>query len=694
MTRTHRNVISIFWWLCMVPQAVTAEPTMAPDVERILTTVPNSASYGKHLLLLTEEPHMAGTERNHALAEYVRDRFREYGLDEVNFHEFPALLSFPKSAALAIRKPVDQTFDLREDPHPADKDSRLYDDPAQVAFHGYAPSGKVRAEVVYANGGSPEDFQVLDRMGIDLKGKIVLMRYSNPYSYRGYKVFEAERRGAAGTIIYSDPAEDGFLRGPVYPEGPWGPESHIEWGAIIYDWLGQGEPFTFHWKQQPDGRWMEGPQRDKQLPRIPSMPLNARNAAAILKNLGGPEAPKDWQGGLPLTYRIGPGPVALDMDVQNDERVGKLRSVIGVIRGREEPDKWVILGNHLDAWSYGAVDPSSGTAALLETARAFGEALKQGHRPRRTLVFAVWDGEEPLLGGSTQWALENAEALRKGAVTYINVDTGVQGGEFIGGATPALAEFLREGTRSLPDPVTGKPLYDAWASRFEDRLPQVATIVGATDYTAFQEYLGVSCIDMYFDGPYGVYHSMYDNYFRQSTVVDPGFAIGVGLSQMWNILAWRLAEVPVLPMRYSDYARAAVGYIEAVEAHAGSNKPLRLPAARAAAGRWEAAATQFEQRLAGKPVAPATARAVNDKLLQVERALVEPTGQRGRPFIRHLLVAPQPSYRSAYLPRIWDALDRNDRAAVPAHEAEIVAAFDRAAGLLREANALLDAGPQ
>ena len=289
-------------------------------------------------------------------------------------------------------------MNLREDPYPADKDSRLYDDPAQVAFHGYAPSGKIRAEVVYANGGSPEDFQLLDRMGIDLKGKIVLMRYSNPYSYRGYKVYEAERRGAAGTIIYSDPAEDGFPNGPVYPEGPWGPESHIEWGAIIYDWLGQGEPFTFHWKKQPDGQWVEGPQRDKQLPRIPSMPLNARNAAAILKQLGGPEAPKDWQGGLPLTYRIGPGPVTLDMEVQNEERVGKLRSVIGVIRGREEPDKMVILGNHLDAWSYGAVDPSSGTAALLETARAFGEALKQGHRPRRTIVFAIWDGEEPLLG--------------------------------------------------------------------------------------------------------------------------------------------------------------------------------------------------------------------------------------------------------------------------------------------------------
>jgi N-acetylated-alpha-linked acidic dipeptidase len=672
-------------WHC----AVTAGSAAEPEAERILAAAPSAASYDKHLLLLTEEPHMAGTPRNLWLAEYVRERFREYGLDDASFHEFPALMSSPKSAALTIRAPVEQSLDLGEDPHPADKDSRTYEDASQVAFHGYAASGKIRAEVVYANGGSPEDFQLLDRMGIDLEGKIVLMRYSNPYSYRGFKVYEAERRGAAGTIIYSDPAEDGSSRGTVYPDGPWGPDSHIQWGAILYDWLGQGEPFTFHWKPQADGSWKEGPERDRQLPRIPSLPLNARNAAAILKHLGGPVAPADWQGGMPITYRIGPGPASLDMHVQNVERVGKLRSVIGVIRGREEPEKLVILGNHLDAWIYGAVDPSSGTAALLETARAFGEALKQGHRPRRTVVFAVWDGEEPLLGGSTQWAIDNAANLRDNAVTYINVDTGVQGGDFVGGATPALAGFLRDVTKAVRDPLADRTLFEAWASRYESRVPEVETIVGATDYTAFQEYLGVSCIDMYFDGPYGVYHSQYDNYFRQSTVVDRDFRIGTGLARLWSVLAWRLADAQVLPMRYSDYARAVVGYIEAVEAHAGREQPLNLAAARAAASRWEAAATAFEHRLTYESLSPDTAREVNGKLMQVERALVEPAGMRDRPFIRHLLVAPLPSYRSAYLPRIWDDIDRNDRASVAAHEAEVAAAFNRAAAILRDAAALL-----
>ena len=230
MTTRQHIAVSAISFLCTLPLAIAAEPTTTADAERILSAAPSSASYGKHLLILTEEPHMAGTDRNHALAEYVRARFREYGLDEVTFHEFPALLSFPKSAALAIRSPVEQTFNLAEDPYPADKDSRTYEDPSQVAFHGYAASGKVRAEVVYANGGSPEDFQLLDRMGINLKGKIVLMRYSNPYSYRGYKVYEAERRGAAGTIIYSDPAEDGFVQGKVYPTGH-GARNRISSGA-------------------------------------------------------------------------------------------------------------------------------------------------------------------------------------------------------------------------------------------------------------------------------------------------------------------------------------------------------------------------------------------------------------------------------------------------------------------------------
>jgi N-acetylated-alpha-linked acidic dipeptidase len=677
--------------LLALPLAVAAEEeSSGAGVERLLATVPSGESYGRHLLELSEEPHMAGTPRNDALADYLRDRFRDYGFDEAGFHDLPALLAYPRAASLEILKPRRQALDLREAPHGPDKDSRLYDDPSQVAFHGYAASGTVSGEVVYANGGSPEDFAELDRMGVNLRDKIVLMRYSDPYSYRGYKVYMAEQRGAAGALVYSDPMEDGATRGPVYPEGPWGPPSHVQWGAIVYDWLGPGEPFTFHWKQGSDGRWYEGPVRDKQLPRIPSMPLSAENAQRILEGMKGKAAPKAWQGGLPIEYRIGPGPVTVRMHVDNDEHVGRLRSVIGVIRGSEEPEKLVVLGNHRDAWNYGAVDPASGTAAMLEVARALGTALKQGHRPRRTIVFANWDGEEHLLGGSTQWVKDNADMLRAGAVTYINVDSAIQGADFRAGATPALARFVRELSREVKDPVRGVPVHDAWAARSADGVPEVETIVGATDYTAFQEHLGISCVDMYYDGPYGVYHSQYDNYFRQSTIVDPGFRYGTTLAQLWGLMAWRLADAPLLPMRYSDYARGVLGYIERAEAHAGAAEPLRLEAARAAAKRWEAAAAKFEARVDAGAL-PADLRPVNDTLMAVERALVQSDGLAGRPFVKHLLVAPQPTYRSAYLPRIWEAIDRDDRAAIPGYESEVVAAFDAAAGLMANAERQLGA---
>jgi N-acetylated-alpha-linked acidic dipeptidase len=685
-----------------------AEPVVAlapgaSAAEAILKTVPTTTEYGRHLRRLTEEPHMTGTPRNMELADYVRDRFREYGLEEVVFHDTPALLAFPRSAAAEIVAPDSLRLKLAEDPWPPDKDSYLYREPGQVPFHAYAPSGEVTAEVVYANSGSPEDFEQLARMGIEVRGRIVLMRYSEPYSYRGYKVYMAESHGAAASLIYSDPRDDGYFRGETYPEGPWGPMSHVQWGAVLYDWLGPGEPFTFHWQRRRDGSWSEGPARDRQLPRIPSLPLSPEDASTILARLRGPAVPPDWQGALPFTYHVGPGPVMVHLKTVTDERIGTMRSVIGRIRGREEPDRWVILGNHRDAWIYGAVDPSSGTAAMLETARAFGAALRHGLRPRRTVIFADWDAEEQLLGGSTQWVVDNRQALLADAVAYVNVDSGVAGTQFDAGATPALADFVRDAAGAVDDPETGGPIRDAWAARSKDGVPEVGTIVGATDYTAFQEHLGVSCVDMAFDGPYGVYHSQYDDYYWMSRVGDPGFHYGAALARLWGVLAWRLADAPLLPMRYSAYARAVQAHLDTVEAKAGPLHPIRLDAARAAAKRWEEAALAFEAGAgvlagAGGDTAPpgdaAMRRAVNDRLLQVERAMTEPEGLATRPFFKHLIYAPQPTYREEVLPRIWEAIDRGAWDDVPRYDAQLAAAFDRAAGLLREARERVSAaGP-
>jgi N-acetylated-alpha-linked acidic dipeptidase len=699
-----------------VGAAAPASPGQAADLETILRTVPNAAGFSRHLLHLTEEPHQTGTPRDLELADYVRDRFIEYGLEEVRFHDTPALLPYGRSASLELVEPVARKLRLVEDPYPHDKDSYLYRDKTIVPFHGYARSGVVTAEVVYANSGGPEDFAQLEKMGIDVRGRIVIMRYSEPYSYRGYKVYQAESRGAAGAILYSDPRDDGYARGETYPHGPWGPASHIEWGAIIYDWFGPGEPLTFHWKKRRDGTWKEGPERDRQLPRIPSIPISHEDAAEILSRLGQAPVPAGWQGGLPFTYHVGPGPARVRLAVDNEERIGTIRNVIGIIRGAGEPERWVVTGNHRDAWLHGAVDPGSGTAALLEMARASGSALRAGHRPRRTIVFANWSAEEELLGGSMSWVKDNKEKLLRDGVVYINVDHAASGPDFDGGSTPALADFLEDATRAVNDPDSGGTARDAWAARFPDGTPVVQKIVGATDYTAFQEHIGMSCIDMSFGGPYGVYHSMYDDYFWLSRIGDSGFRYNTTMARLWGIVAWRLANAAVLPMRYSRYARAVAGHIEEIERKAGAgpnpgappasgSRPgpgpaIRLDQARAAAGRWESAAVAFESRLdeimgpdrggTVGGISPAAARAVNALLLEVERAMTEEEGLKGRPFFKHLIYAPQPTYREEVLPRLFEAIEAGEWDALPRYEGQLVTAFDRAASLLRRARAALN----
>jgi N-acetylated-alpha-linked acidic dipeptidase len=659
------------------------------EAERFLLSIPTPESFGAHLLYLTEEPHPAGSERNMELADYVRDRFLEYGLEEVHFHDTPALYSYGRDASVDILEPVELSLKLKEDSHPDDKDSFLYSDPGVVPYHEYSASGEVEAEVVYANGGSPEDFAKLSEMGVDPRGKIVLMRYSNPYSYRGYKVHLAETRGAAAAIVYSDPADDGYARGETYPLGPWGPPSHIQWGSIVYDWLGYGTtPFTFHWKENSDGSWVEGPERDRQLARIPSLPMSHEDASEILSRLAGPAVPREWQGALPFTYHVGPGPAKLRLRVKNEDRIGLMRNVIGKLTGSEEPEKWIVLGNHRDAWSHGAVDPSSGTAALLENARALGAAVKQGYRPRRTIVFANWDAEEDLLGGSTSWAVEFRDKLRRDGVLYVNLDSASSGPDFNGGATPALSDYLRDVSRYVPHP-SAPTFYDAWLSRTPSSVPEVGTIVGATDYTAFQENVGMSVIDLSSNGPYGVYHSQYDNYFWLSRIGDPGFLQNAALSRFLAVLLYRSANVDLLPMRYSEYASAVLGHLDEVEKKAAPAREIRLSAARDAARRWREKALAVEAGMWERPLSREKASRVNALLMEVERALTEERGLKSRPFFKHLIYAPQPTYRDEVLPRIWEAIDAGAWDEIAVYERELVAAFERAGSLADEARSVL-----
>jgi N-acetylated-alpha-linked acidic dipeptidase len=448
---------------------------------------------------------MAGSARNYELAQYVAEQWRKYGLEDVQLIEHPVYLPWPVRYEATL---VDsrEKLSLKEEPIPEDPDS--YSNEVGIPYCAYSADIDITAPVVYVNSGNPEDYDLLQKQGVDVRGKIALARYSVPYSYRGFKALTAQKRGASALLLYSDPAEDGFKKGAVYPAGPWGPESHLQRGGIVYDFNLPGDPRTPGWASVPGGRFLPA-ETAVSMPTIAAAPMSYKDARKLLSMMTGPTAPQKWQGGLPLQYRLGPTSDKLHLVIENDKKVRSIWNVVGRLRGTERPDEWVVLGNHRDAWVFGGVDPSSGSATMMETARAFGELKRSGWKPRRTLIFASWDAEEFTLTGSTEWGELEADKLKAGALAYLNVDSSASGNNFTAAAVPSLANFLREVARDVPDP-SGGSIYDLWASRNKSDTPVTTRLGSGSDYTVFLNFLGVPIADLTFDGPYGVYHSIYD----------------------------------------------------------------------------------------------------------------------------------------------------------------------------------------
>src|SRR5579859_6093718 len=370
------------------------------EVEKKFKSIPTPDEERRQHRIFTQEPHTAGSKRNNELADYIAAEWRKQGLEDVIIRRYDVYGTNPESASLEMIAPTHYRATLREVPLDADPDSK---NPAiSGAWLGMSISGEVTAPIVYAHSGNPDDYDLLRKQGISVKGKIVLVRYSNPYSYRGFKALTAQREGAAAILIYSDPAEDGYKKGSVDPDGPWGPETHIQRGAITYDFLEPGDPLTPGWASVPGAKRIPAEQAVS-LPKIMAVPLSWHDAEPLLQNLDGAVAPDEWQGGLPLKYRLGGKRVRVHVKVDMNTSIEPYFVSEARIRGSESPDEWVILGNHRDAWAFGAVDPSSGTAAMLELTRSLGQLLKQGIRPKRTLVICSWDGEEYALTGSTEW---------------------------------------------------------------------------------------------------------------------------------------------------------------------------------------------------------------------------------------------------------------------------------------------------
>ncbi|HET7565041.1 MAG TPA: M28 family peptidase, partial [Gemmatimonadaceae bacterium] len=424
------------------------------QIETRFRAIPNADSLRALLRVLSENPHEAGTERSHHVAELILARFKRDGLD-AHIEQFQALMPRPISRSLELVSPTRYVAKLKETPVKGDKDSA---DPNQLpTFNAYSPDGDVTAPLVFVNYGVPDDYKVLDSLGISVKGAIVIAKYGR--SWRGIKEKVAAEHGAVGCIIYSDPRDDGYWVDDVYPKGPMRPPQGVQRGSIMDMPTYPGDPLTPGWADTVGARQLTRSEA-KTLAQIPTLPIGYGDAQPLLAALGGPVAPESWRGALPITYHIGPGPAKVHLAVKFDWKVRPLYDVIARIPGSEAPNQWVIYGNHHDAWVNGANDPLAGQVALDEAARAFGALLKTGWHPKRTIILAAWDGEEWGLLGSTEWAEKHRDELVKNTVAYINSDTNERGWLGVSGSH-SLQTFMEQVARDITDPKTGKSVLEA-----------------------------------------------------------------------------------------------------------------------------------------------------------------------------------------------------------------------------------------
>jgi len=636
------------------------------EIETRFKAIPSPEEARKHHRFLTAEPHPAGSERNNELARYVAEIWKQQGWEDVVIRRYDVLNTFPRSVSLEMTAPVQYNAPLREDSYDVDPDTR--NPRVQSAYTGLSASGEVTAPVVYAHSGNPEDYELLRRQGIDVKGKIVIVRYSNPYSYRGFKALTAEREGAAAMIVYSDPQEDGFKKGKVFPDGPWGPESHIQRGAITYDFIVPGDPLTPGWAST-EGVKRIPPEQAVSLPKIIALPMSWRDAKHLLENMNGPEAPKDWQGGLPITYRLA-GAVTAHVKVDMDNSVRPNYVVEARIRGSEFPDEWIILGNHRDAWEFGGVDPSSGTASMIEMSRALGELKKLGFRPKRTLVICSWDGEEVGLTGSTEWGEQFADEIKSKAIAYINVDSSASGPHFRPDAVASLAPLIVDMTRSIDAP-SGKSLLEEWKASMKrdgkstNESSLVDTRIGSgSDHTVFLNHLGCPTVGLTFDGPYGVYHSVYDDFYWMNQFGDPGYRYHTLMSKLWGALALRLANADLLPFDFGFYATNIRQFVEELRKNKDARTRVTFDQLLKRIAEFETEGRRLQRNVASRlksgDIDRDLAIRVNRAMKQVETNWLNSNGIPGRPWFKHLLYAARYTYAHLELPGLTEAIERGD----------------------------------
>jgi N-acetylated-alpha-linked acidic dipeptidase len=663
-----------------ISQATASAAEVAAAFERRFMDAVSTESLSAIHQQVTEHPHIAGSPRSMEVADRMRRALEAAGL-QTEVHEYLVHLSTPRSIAVDIVSPSPESLPVREPAMPADPDGAHPD--LGPAFVAYSASGTVTAPVVYVNYGLPPDYARLATAGVDVRGKIVVARYAR--SHRAVKVHTAEQAGAAGIIIYSDPADDGYARGLTWPEGPWRADFQSQSGNAKYSWFWHGDPLTPGVGATAAANALD-PASAPTLPKIPAVVLPYREAAKILSGLTGPPVPSGFQGALPFTYRLGPGPVTVRLNVQMDASRRPIRNIVGTIAGRD-PDRWILLGTHHDAWSFGGMDPGTGLAPTFEVARGLAALARAGWRPERSIKFAFWDAEEFGLIGSTEYAEALQTELRERAIVYINTDLTMRG-RFDAGGTPSLRDFLVQVAKDVPH-HDGGSVYERWRAEEWARQPverrrrgpesfevDLAALGSGADFVAFQDFLGLPTLQMEFDfeGSYGPYHSNYDTRRYVERHVDPGFRVSQTLARVLGVAIMRLASDRVLPFRYSYYARKMGDFIDAAAGWAvDDNGRVRvatdLAAARALAAdaTTHAAAVEATVTRVGRAATdPVRLRPINDALMRLEQRLLDESEPPEKRWYRHVIYGWNiySLYEGQPLPGLAEAIRVGDPAAI------------------------------
>jgi N-acetylated-alpha-linked acidic dipeptidase len=688
-----------------------------------------------YMQLLSARPHHVGSAYDKKNAEWILSKFKEWGLD-AHIETFKVLFPTPKRRLVDLLAPTHYLAKLQEPALPQDPTSNQQDEQLPT-YNAYSRDGDVTAPLVYVNYGLPDDYERLDRLGVSVKGAIVIARYG--HSWRGIKPKVAAEHGAVGCIIYSDPKDDGYFSGEVFPKGPMRPDQGVQRGSLL-DFASSypGDPLT------PDRGDPNAPRMTvsdaPSITKIPTLPISYGDAQPLLAAVSGPLAPEEWRGALPIPYHVGPGAAKVHLVVQSNWDIKEVNDIIARIPGSTEPDEWVVRGNHHDGWVNGAEDPISGQMTLLEEARSFGELLKQGWKPKRTIIYCAWDGEEPMLLGSTAWAETHGRELQQHAAIYINTDGNDRGYLAMEGSH-SLEHLVNEVARSVEDPESKLSVFErdrlagiTKAKSDEERkeLRQRADLrMGAlgsgSDYTTFIDHLGIASLNLAYEGEddEGIYHSIYDDFYWYTHFSDTNFVYGVALSQTVGTAVMRMADADILPYQFSDLADTMQKYTKdlkkllqdkqdearerelelkegAYHAAFDPRKPTVAPPPEdipphlnfaplenalevlgRSADRYQAALNKATA--SGFSGSDQQMASLNQKLLQSERRLTDPAGLPRRSWYKHMIYAPgvYTGYAPKTMPGIREAIEQR-------HWQEADTEIQRVGKVLENEAALID----